>query len=80
MSANTLSITVSENYTLDSFVITQVDVIPSTSAIIYVMITSSTGRVFARTINLTGDEYTAWQSDSYLYEYVASSLEKSFTP
>ena len=74
------SITVSENYTLKSFVITGVSVIPLTSADICVMITASTGRVFARNIPLEGDAYTAWQSDAYLYEYVAAYLATSFTP
>lgn len=80
MSANPISVPVVDSYTLDSFVITQVDVVPCTSALLYVMITASSGRVFARTIRLEGEEYLAWQSDSYLYEYVENSLKAGFTP
>ena len=75
-----LAVSVVDSYTLDSFVITGVDVVPSTSARIYVMITASTGRTFARTVALDGDEYLAWQSDAYLYEFVQSHLATSFTP
>ena len=75
-----LAVSVVDSYTLDSFVITGVDVVPSTSARLYVLITASTGRVFARTVALEGDAYTAWQSDSYLYEFVQSYLAANFTP
>ena len=75
-----LAVSVVDSYTLDSFVITGVDVVPSTSARLYVLITASTGRVFARTVALEGDEYLAWQSDAYLYEFVQSYLAANFTP
>ena len=75
-----LAVPVVDSYTLDSFVITGVDVVPSTSAQIYVLITASTGRVFARTVVLEGDEYLAWQSDSYLYEFVQAYFAANFTP
>ena len=80
MPATPISIPVIDNYTLDSFAITGVDVIPSTSAQIYVSIMASTGRVFARTVSLTGDDYAAWQSDTYLFEYVAAYLAAKFEP
>lgn len=78
--ATALAVPVVDSYTLDSFTITGVDVVPSTSARIYVMITASTGRVFARTVALAGDDYAAWADDSYLYEHVATHLASGFTP
>lgn len=75
-----LAVPVVDSYTLDSFTITGVDVVPSTSARLYVVITASTGRVFARTVVLEGDDYAAWNSDDYLYEFVRSHLATNFTP
>ena len=71
----TLSLAITDSFTLDSFVITSVDVIPGISAKIYVLISASNGRVFTRTVPLEGDDYTAWVYDNYLFDFVQQHIE-----
>lgn len=75
-----LSFSVSESYTLTSFRITGVDVVPGISANVNVIITASNDRVFARTVSLVGDAYTAWTEDLYLYAYVRENIGAIFSP
>ena len=73
-----LSLSVKEIYTLDSFIITSVELKPSVSANIYICITASNNKIFVRTVSLVGDDYTAWTSDDYLYKYISDNIERIF--
>ena len=75
-----LSFPVSESYTLESFAITGVDVVPGVSANVYVVIAASNGRSFTRTVKLAGDAYAAWTVDAYLYAYVRENIGTIFSP
>ena len=76
---STLSFSVAETYTLTSFTISGVDVVPGTSANIYIVITASNGRTFARTVPLVNASYTAWTDDSYLYSYIQTNIASLFS-
>ena len=78
VASSSLSLAVTDSFTLDSFVITSVECIPGISAKIFVLISASNGRVFTRTVPLDGDDYTAWIYDSYLETYVQDHIEQIY--
>ena len=79
MSSNsTLSLFVSDSFTLDSFIIEKITVIPNVSASINIVITASNGKLYDRTVFLDGVIYTAWTTDDYLYTYIQNNITTIF--
>ena len=77
-SNNTLSLALTEYFTLESFEITAIRVIPNTSACIDITITASNTKLYNRTLSLTGDKYTAWTTDDYIYTYIQENIATIF--
>jgi hypothetical protein len=75
---NTLSLTLTESFTLTSFEIVKVVLTPNVSASIAITITASNGKLYNRVAFLEGDAYLAWQTDSYLYTYIQSNISTIF--
>jgi hypothetical protein len=79
MSKNSLSLEITESYTLDSFEITYINVIPCFSATISITITASNRKLYDRVFQLVGQDYFDWTGDDYLYSYIQSNISDIFT-
>ena len=78
MSNNTLSLAVSESFTLLSFEIVNITVRPNISASVLITITASNTKLYDRVVFLEGDVYTAWTTDDYLFKYIQENIESIF--
>lgn len=77
-SNNSLSLALTESFTLESFEIVSILVKPYTSASINITITASNGKLYDRVAYLECDEYIAWETDSYLYTYIQANISTIF--
>jgi hypothetical protein len=77
-SKNTLSLALTESFTLESFEIVSIVVKPSTSASINITISGSNGKLYDRVAFLEGDEYLAWETDDYIYTYIQANITTIF--
>ena len=74
MANNSLSLAITETYTLDFFNIEKVTVEPNQSCVIEIEIMASNGKLYHRTVALTGQDYLDWISDDYLYTYIQNNI------
>ena len=77
-SNNTLSLALNESFTLTPFEIVNITVRPNVSASILITITASNTKLYDRIVFLSGDAYTAWTTDSYLYAYIQDNIVDIF--
>ena len=75
---NSLSLEISQKFTLISFTIDTVIVTPNMNASVNITITASNGRLFNRVAYLDGAVYTAWSTDDYLYKYIQDNISIIF--
>lgn len=73
-----LSLAVSESFTLESFEIVAVRVVPSVSVCIDIIITGSNTKIYNRTICIDGDSYKLWVTDDFLYTYIETNISTIF--
>ena len=73
-----LSLAVSESFTLESFEIVAVRVIPSESVCIDIIIRGSNTKIYNRTVCIDGDAYKLWVTDDYLYTYIENNISTIF--
>ena len=78
MSDNSLSLEISETFTLQSFTINSMHVIPKTSASIQITISADNGKLYDRTVFIDGQTYLDWVSDEFLYAYIQSNITTIF--
>ena len=78
MSDNSLSLEISETFTLQSFTINSMHVIPKTSASIKITISADNGKLYDRTVFIDGQVYLDWTTDDYLYSYIQENITTIF--
>lgn len=78
MTYNTLSLAITESYTLDFFNIIKITVEPNQRAVIEIEIMGSNGKLYNRILALTGEDYTDWVTDDYLYSYIQKNISTIF--
>ena len=75
---NTLSLALTESFSLESFEITAVRVIPSVSVCIDILIKASNTKIYNRTICIDGNGYKEWITDDFLYKYIQENIKEIF--
>jgi hypothetical protein len=73
-----LSLVKTETFSLDSFVINKVSVVPNISAVIEITIYASNNKSYDRTLLIIGEDYNTWVTDDYLYTYIQKNIEYIF--
>ena len=63
------------SFTLISFEIITLRVIPNLCATIDIIIHSSHGQLYDRSFTLSGKAYTDWTCDDYSYKYVTDNID-----
>lgn len=76
--SESLSLAITETFTLDSFEITSVLVKPRQSASVNISIKGSNGKNYERIAYFEGDVYDGWKSDDYLYNYIQQNIKTIF--
>ena len=75
---NTLSLVISSTFTLTSFTIYKVIVTPNECASIHITIETDDGKLFDRVAFLSGEAYTLWETDDYIYKYIQDNIVTIF--
>lgn len=76
--SSTLSLALTESFTLESFDIVSILVKPTKSATINITIHASNGKLYDRVVYIDGDEYLKWETDDYLYTYIQANISTIF--
>lgn len=66
------------SYTLTSFSVVVIRVIPSVCACVDIMISASNGEIYNRSFDLSGQAYLEWTNDEYIYNYVRTNIKNIF--
>ena len=69
-----LDLEITESFKLERFLITAIRIIPKLSADIDICIYASNRKQYFRTFSLTGKDYTDYQTDDYLYDYIQKNI------
>lgn len=78
MTNNSLSLAITESYTLDFFNIEKITVEPNQRCVIEIEIMGSNGKLYNRILALTGQDYLDWATDDYLYTYIQNNITTIF--
>ena len=62
--------TISKEYTISSYEIYNILLVPLHSAVVQVYFYDDRGVKYERSFRLVGEEYSNWTSDDYLYDYI----------
>ena len=69
---------ITKQYIIQSYEILYINLKLNESASIYIMIFYNNNETIEKNFTLTGEEYSNWTTDDYLYSYVNTHIEKIF--
>lgn len=67
-----------KSYNINYYQITNITIIPNLSAKLEILFFSIDNQIFSRNYTLENDEYSDWQTDDYLKEFIINNLNKIF--
>ena len=68
------TITIENIINITHFEIMSISIIPYTSAKIFIILFCDQKKGYERCVNLIGADYTAWETDNYLINYIESRI------
>ena len=71
-------VTVKKNYNIISFEILCINIKPTISALLDIMIFCDDNELYSRQYQLINKEYTDWETDDYLNTFISNNIEKIF--
>ena len=67
-----------KSYNINYYQITNITIIPNLSAKLEILFFSIDNQIYSRNYTLENDEYSDWQTDGYLNEFIINNLNKIF--
>ena len=71
-------IIISKQYIIQSYEILYINIKLNESALIYIMIFYNDNQTVEKNFILIGQDYTDWNTDDYLYEYINNNIQNIF--
>ena len=71
-------IIITKQYIIQSYEILYINLKLNESALIYIMIFYNDNQTVEKNFILIGQDYTDWNTDDYLYEYINNNIQNIF--